>query len=63
MKKTITYKKGKLYAPDNLDELPKDCNQYFTQDELEEWGKTEYEYGTLKCIKSFSITIIIKELP
>jgi hypothetical protein len=62
MKKTISYKKDKLYSPDSLDYLPKECNKYFTQDGLEEWGNSEYEYGTLKCIKSFKITISITEL-
>jgi hypothetical protein len=63
MKKKLTYKKGKLYSPDSIDELPKECNPYFSQEGLEEWGHDDYEYGTCKCVKSFQITMTIKELP
>ena len=56
------FKKGELYSPDSLSNLPKECNQYFTQEGLEEWGHKDYEYGTQRCIKSFVITINIKIL-
>lgn len=63
MKTILKYKKGELYSPDSMDDLPKETNKYFSQDGLEEWGHEDYEYGTCKCIKSFQITITIKELP
>jgi hypothetical protein len=62
MRNTIIYKKNKLYSPDQLCDLPRECNQYFTQDGLEEWGNDEYEFGTLMCIKSFKIKIEITEI-
>jgi hypothetical protein len=62
MKRIINYKKNELYSPDSTEDLPKYCNHYFTQDGLEEWNADEYEYGTLKCIKTFKITISITEL-
>lgn len=59
----IKFKKGEIYSPDSVDDLPKDCNKYFSDDEFQEWGKIEYEYGTVRCIKSFEIEWKIKELP
>lgn len=63
MKTILKFKKGKLYAPDSMEYLPKETNKYFSQDGLEEWNHPDYEYGTCKCIQSFQITITIKELP
>ena len=63
MKTILNFKKDELYSPDSMEDLPKATNVYFSQDGLEEWGHPEYEYGTCRCIKSFRITVTIKELP
>ena len=62
MKIIHKYKKGNLYSPDSLEDLPKECNRYFTQEGFEQWNHPDYEYGTLRCLNSFKITITIKEL-
>lgn len=59
----LKYKKGEIYSPDSIDDLPKDCNKYFSDEDFQEWCKSEYEYGTVLCIKSFEIEWKIKELP
>ena len=56
----MNFEKGKIYNPDCLDELPKDCNKYFSDEGFEELGKSQYEYGTLRCIQSFEIEYKIK---
>ncbi len=58
----LTFKKGDIYIPDHVEDLPKDCNKYFSDDDFQEW-KGEYEYGSLRCLKSFEIEWKIKELP
>ena len=35
---------------------------FFSDEEFQEWGKIEYEYGTVRCIQSFEIEWKIKEL-
>ena len=62
MEIVLKYKKGELYSPDSLNDLPQRTNEYFSQEGLEEWGHPDYEYGTCRCVKSFQITVIIKEL-
>ena len=57
----IKFKKGKIYSPDSVSDLPTDCNKYFSDEEFQEWGN-EHEYGTVRCIKSFEIEYKIKEL-
>lgn len=58
----LIFKKGKIYAPDSVECLPKECNKYFDSEEFENWDNSEFEFGTVRCIKSFRITITIKEL-
>lgn len=62
MKTTKTFLKNNLYTPEDLIDITRECNKYFTQDGMEEWKHPDYEYGTLKCIKSFKITTTITEL-
>lgn len=57
----LKFKEGEIYSPDSVEDLPKDCNQYFSDEEFQFWGK-EHEYGTVRCIKSFSIEWKIKTL-
>ena len=51
----IEYKKGKLYSPDEVNELPQSCNKYFEDYELS-FGK-QHEMGTVKCIRGFKISV------
>lgn len=61
MRTVLNFKKDKLYVPDSMDDLPMMTSKYFSSDGFEEWGRSIYEYGTCRCIKSFEITITIKE--
>ncbi len=57
----LKFKKGELYSPDSLIDVPQKCNEYFSQENLEEWGNKDYEYGTLMCVKSFSVKFTIED--
>lgn len=63
MKTKLKFKKDKVYNPDSVADLPKECNKYFSDEEFQEWGKLEFEYGSVRCLQSFEITWNIKELP
>jgi len=57
------YYKGTVYVPDSIDICPKECNKYFSDENYQDAGMFgKYELGTVECIKSFEITIIIKEI-
>lgn len=75
MKIKHIYKEGEIYSPDDIDQLPKECNKFL--EKLEEYDESighvigcsdiiykghRYEYGSVMCIKSFNVEIIIKEL-
>ncbi len=52
---TRKYIKGEVYSPDAVECLPKECNEYFSDEEFQEWNKKEFEYGSVRCLKSFKI--------
>lgn len=56
---TYKYTKGDIYSPDAIELMPRYCNKYF--EVIEESHGKEYEQGTVRCLKSFEITIKIKE--
>lgn len=56
----LKFEKGKVYCPDSVGDLPKECNKYFSEDEFQENTK-EHEQGSVRCLKSFEIEFIIKE--
>ena len=57
--KPLRYKKGELYPPDAVADLPTACNQFFSDQEFQvHFG--EHEYGTVRCIESFTIEWTIK---
>jgi len=58
----LTFIKGEIYSPDDVEDLPKECNQYFDSEEFQERFNNEFEYCSVRCLKSFEITWKIKEL-
>lgn len=56
-----SYQKGEIYSPDDVNDLPKSANEYFSNDDEFQTDDCEFEFGSVRCVKSFEIIITVKE--